>query len=526
MFRLFCFANSAIAVKSYIDRAKFEAVFPQKQMAAFRFDDTSILTRTEEREDGVYAFSTVARDGLLTYFTAEGKKVNELRPASANRSATFLDSLKGLPATIEHPRALLTTRESPIGELAEKGSYLDSEGEVNCVLRLKDRDVAANAKKGEKSGLSLGYKANIIETPSGVWYDSIDNITYKGDFVRVQTDIDPNHIALTDSPRGGKGVKIHFDSADMSGDEYVGVERSDSICTKEVGVSIVHKEGKTMTTKTVRIDNVEWEIESGAAAVFAQKLARLDALEASTAELAEQLKLAEAELEEKDKQLEAAVGRSDGYEEAIDLISDELNQLREDAKKMAEEDEDPEEEAGETQDEEDAEDKGMPKSKKKKGFIPFKKGEKMDSAAIADVLQRPEVQEFIGEFLEDEIDSRLDSFARASELLESRGITLEDAGITTRMDGMTTIRTAIATINKDSDLSEKTDDYVVARFDAYYETIGQNTAPASSHTRNFAAVVNTVKNDSKETGRKGGQARTDSGCSENYKKPLALSKRK
>lgn len=495
-------------------------------MAAFRFDDISTLTRTEEREDGVYAFSTVARDGLLTYYTAEGKRINELRPASANRNPSFLNALEGLPATIEHPKSLLTTRESPIGELAQKGSYVDSEGEVACILRLKDREVAARAKQGEKSGLSLGYKANIIETPSGVWYDSIDNITYKGDFVRVQTDIDPNHIALTDSPRGGKGVKIHFDSAEITSDDYVRVERSDSICIKEVGESIVKKEGKNnMTTKTVRIDNVEWEIEAGAAAVLSQKLARLDALEVSTTELTEKLKQAEAALEEKEEQLYAAVGRADGYEEAIEEISSELEQLREDAKKMAEEDEDPEDEPDGDPDDED-----MPKTKKKKGF-PFKKGEKMDSATIAEVLQRPEVQEFIGEFLEDELDSRLDAFTRASELLEARGITLEDAGITSRMDSMTTIRTAIASINKDVDLSEKTDDYVVARFDAYYETIGQTPAPAPSpHARNFANVITTVKNDSannKETRRSTQSVRKDSDCSgEKYKKPLALSKRK
>ena len=155
---------------------------------AFRFDDiTNSFTSTEEREDGVYAFSTIARDGLLTYFTSEGKRVNELRPASANRDKLFLQSLEGLPATIEHPRALLTNRDSSVGELAEKGSYQDSEGVVNSVLRLRDQEVAARAKKGEKSGLSLGYKSKIVETPEGVWYDSIDNITYRGGLKTTET---------------------------------------------------------------------------------------------------------------------------------------------------------------------------------------------------------------------------------------------------------------------------------------------------------------------------------------------------
>ena len=483
---------------------------------AFRFDDISTFTRTEDREDGVYAFSTVARDGLLTYFTAEGKKVNELRPASANRSDTFLNSLEGLPATIEHPRALLTDRHSAIGELAERGSYQRSDGVVNSVLRLKDHDTAAKAKRGEKSGLSLGYKASIIEAPDGVWYDSIDDITYRGDFVRVQTEIEPNHIALTDSARGGKSVRIHFDSAGITGDEYVSVERSDSICTKESGFSIVQKsEGiAKMTTKTVRIDNVDWEIESGAAAVLAQKLARLDSLEQSSTVLKTQLKAAEKSLVAKDEEVDAAVGRADGFEEAYALISDELDHFREDAKKAAsDEDED-----------DDDDDDDEPKPKKKKGFIPFKKGEKMDSETITDILQRPEVQEYLGDFLENELDSRLDSLTRASELLEAHGSTLEEAGITSRMDSLATMRTAIASINKTVDLSERNDDYVSARFDAYHEAIGQVTEPSSSHAKNFSAVVGTVKNDSRETSRKtGAQTRKDS-LANNYKQPLALSK--
>lgn len=492
-------------------------MFPRKQMA-FRFDDISnSFTRTEEREDGVYAFSTIARDGLLTYFTAEGKRVNELRPASANRDESFLSSLQGLPATVEHPRALLTNRESSVGELAEKGSYQDSEGVVNSVLRLKDLDVAARAKNGEKSGLSLGYKAKIVETPNGVWYDSIDNITYRGDFVAVQTEIEPNHIALTDSARGGKGVKIHFDSANVPVGEYVRVERSDSVCTKEVGVSVVQKlEGKPiMSTKTVRIDNVDWGIEAGAAAVLAQKLARLDTLEKTSAELAASLQETENSLLEKDKLLDAAVGRADGFEEAIVLIGDELDQLRADAKKMADDEDDDDD----GDDDEDDDDESSTKDKPMKGKKAKKK--KMDSASINAFLQRPEVQEHIGEFIEDEIGSRLDAFTRTSELLEANGVSLEDAGITYRMDAMTTVRTAIAVLNKNSDFSEKSDDYVTARFDSYYDSIGQN----SLHTQKFASVVNTVRNDSANESSRNSQPRKDA-RSENHKRPLALSKGK
>jgi hypothetical protein len=115
----------------------------------------------------------------------------------------------------------------------------------------------------------------------------------------------------------------------------------------------------------------------------------------------------------------------------------------------------------------------MPKSKEEKGFVTFKKGEKMDSDTIAEVLQRPEVQEFIGEFLEDEIDSRLDAFARASELLEAYGISLEDAGITTRMDSITTIRTAITKLNPKTDISDRSDEYVINRFDTYCEIVAE-----------------------------------------------------
>jgi chromosome segregation ATPase len=296
-------------------------------------------------------------------------------------------------------------------------------------------------------------------------------------------------------------VKIRIDKVEYEATSSL----ADVICKildriDEVEDLLIEKE-EELDAALGRADGYEEAIEE-----IAQELKQLrndakkiDALKLSITELTEKLKLAEAALEEKEEQLDAAVGRADGYEEAINEIIDELNQLREDAKAMADEDDEREKqleaaigradgyeeaiksisaelnqlrkEAKKMAD--DEEDEDIPKSKKKKGFVTFKKGEKMDSDTIAEVLQRPEVQEFIGEFLEDEIDSRLDAFARASELLEAYGISLEDAGITTRMDSITTIRTAITKLNPKNDISDRSDEYVINRFDTYCEIVAE-----------------------------------------------------
>ena len=481
---------------------------------AFRFDTVSIPTRTEQREDGLYAYSTVCRDGILQYFTSTGQKVRELRPASANRDDSFLRSLEGLPATIEHPSALLLNRESLIGELFTVGTYMDSAGVVDSVVRLRDLDTISRAKKGEKNGLSLGYLCDVIQTPDGVWYDSIDKITYRGDFERVQTNIVPNHLALTDSPRGGAAIRIHLDSADAETQlcEFVGIERFDSIQPESGNTTIVSKSerSKPVSLKTLRIDGVDWEIESGVAATLSQKLDRLDAAEKLLIEKNDALAVSEARADELYSSLETSKGTADGLEQVISEISEELDQIRADASKKMEEDD----EEDDDDDDEDPEYEAPKKGKLPPFMMKGKKGaKKEDSTDRMDSDQ-------VNAFLQSEVESRLDAFAKANELLESHGTTLEDAGIETKMDAMEIIRTAIAAVNKDVDLSEKSDDYVSARFDAYVENI--KSGDESPHTRNFAKVVSTVKNDS--ASEKDKTQRKDA-CSGNHKKALTMSKR-
>lgn len=487
---------------------------------AFRFDDVSFATRTEMREDGLYAYSTVCRDGILTYFRSDGKRVRELRPASANRDRDFLESLRGLPMTVEHPSSLLRgKRDSAVGELTKAGEYNDSEGVVQNIARISNPQFAQAVKEGKKNGLSLGYECEIVEAPDGVWFDAIDQITYRGDFDRVQTRIRPDHCAATDNPRGGSTVRMHLDSADAEEDAVVGLERFDSIQVKAstpnsiVVIPKTKDEGSSamsdLKTKTLRVDGAgEFQVEDIALYPLSQKLEELSKYKA-------RVDSAEAELKEKNdliKSLTDEVNRTKGRADALeDELTETLTQLetvRQDGSCMDKE------EDGEDEDMEEE----MPMATKKK----MKKGKKMDASDLAIVLDSEEVREFIAEEVDRQTADRLDAIGKAHNLLTSKGINIEDAGIETTMDSTEIRRAALKAIHPEVDLSDRNDSYIEARFDsaAEYATL----VPASSYADRLETAVKvgrTERKDSEE--KKDAAARNNERYGKNYVKPLTRS---
>lgn len=487
---------------------------------AFRFDDVSFATRTEERADGLYAYSTVCRDGILTYFRSDGKRVRELRPASANRDRDFLESLRGLPMTVEHPSSLLRgKRDSAVGELTKAGEYNDSEGVVQNIARISNPQFAQAVKEGKKNGLSLGYECEIVEAPDGVWFDAIDQITYRGDFDRVQTRIRPDHCAATDNPRGGSTVRMHLDSADTEEDAVVGLERFDSIQVKAstpnsiVVIPKIKDEGSSamsdLKTKTLRVDGAgEFQVEDIALYPLSQKLEELSKYKA-------RVDSAEAELKEKDdliKSLTDEVNRTKGRADALeDELTETLTQLetvRQDGSCMDKE------EDGEDEDMEEE----MPMAMKKK----MKKGKKMDASDLAIVLDSDEVREFIAEEVDRQTADRLDAIGKAHNLLSAKGINIEDAGIETTMDSTEIRRAALKAVNPDIDLSDRNDSYIEARFDSAAEYALQAPAPAApSYADRLETAVKAGRTERKDSETKRDAAAINNErYGKNYTKPL------
>jgi hypothetical protein len=491
---------------------------------AFRFDDVSFATRTEERADGLYAYSTVCRDGILTYFRGDGKKVRELRPASANRDRDFLESLKGLPMTVEHPSSLLRgKRDSAVGELTRAGEYNDNEGVVQNIARISNPDFAQSVKAGKKNGLSLGYECEIVEAPNGEWFDAIDQITYRGDFDRVQTKIRPDHCAATDNPRGGSAVRMHLDSADTDEDEVVELVRFDSIQVKAstpnsvVVIPTIKNEGSSamsdLKTKTLRVDGAgEFQVEDIALYPLSQKLEELSKYKSRVDSLEVELKEKADAIADLTSEVNRTKGRADALEDELTETLTQLETIRQDGNMSKSEDDN--KDAEDDGDDEEAEGE-MPNFIKKK----MKKGKKMDSSDLAIVLDSDEVREFLAE------EINRDAIGKTHELLASKGINIEDAGIETTMDSTEIRRAALKAIHPEVDLSDRNDSYIEARFDsaAEYATL----VPASSYADRLETVVKvgrTERKDSEE--KKDAAARNNERYGKNYAKPLTRSHKK
>jgi len=495
---------------------------------AFRFDDVSFATRTEERADGLYAYSTVCRDGILTYFRGDGKRVRELRPASANRDRDFLESLKGLPMTVEHPSSLLRgKRDSAVGELTRAGEYNDNEGVVQNIARISNPDFAQSVKAGKKNGLSLGYECEIVEAPNGEWFDAIDQITYRGDFDRVQTKIRPDHCAATDNPRGGSTVRMHLDSADADGDEVVELVRFDSIQVKAsapnsvVVIPTIKNEGSSamsdLKTKTLRVDGAgEFQVEDIALYPLSQKLEELSKYKSRVDSLEAELKEKADAIADLTSEVNRTKGRADALEDELTETLTQLETIRQDASCGDKEDGE-----GEPDDEESEGESKMPDFIKKK----MKKGKKMDSSELAVVLDSDEVREFLAEEINRQTADRLDAIGKAHDLLTSKGINIEDAGIETTMDSTEIRRAALKAIHPEVDLSDRNDSYIEARFDsaAEYATL----VPAPSYADRLETAVKVGRTERKDSEEKKDAAeRNNERYGKNYSKPLARSTRK
>lgn len=491
---------------------------------AFRFDDVSFATRTEERADGLYAYSTVCRDGILTYFRGDGKRVRELRPASANRDPDFLTSLKGLPMTIEHPSSLLRgKRDSAVGELTKAGEYNDSEGVVQNVARISNPDFAQSVKAGKKNGLSLGYECEIVEAPNGVWFDSIDQITYQGDFDRVQIKIRPDHCAATDNPRGGSAVRMHLDSAEADEDAVVELVRFDSIQVKAstpnsvVVIPTIKNEGSSamsdLKTKTLRVDGAgEFQVEDIALYPLSQKLEELSKYKARVDSLEAELREKTDAIADLTSEVNRTKGRADALEDELTETLTQLETIRQDASCGDKED-------GEGEPDDEESEGEMPMEMKKK----MKKGKKMDSSDLAIVLDSDEVREFLAEEINRQTADRLDAIGKAHDLLSSKGINIEDAGIETTMDATEIRRAALAAVHPDVDLSDRNDSYIEARFDSAAE-YAQLQPSYADRLETAVKVGRSERKDSEE--RKDAAERNNERYGKNYSKPLARSTRK
>ena len=211
----------------------------------------SNLTRT-----GVFTYINVAPDGSTQI-------VRQLRHPDEVFAEEAMESLMGLPATIEHPveedEKILVSPENAhglvVGMASDRPKKISLDGDpeeyVQQLVTFFDKDAIGQIQSGKRRELSLGYLCDHEETP-GVW----KGIAYDV----IQRRIQYNHLSLVDRARGGPQCRVITDS-----------EKQHVMCD---GLTLLETIGRD-EMKVFTIDGVDHKVDDGVHAILtAQKEAK------------------------------------------------------------------------------------------------------------------------------------------------------------------------------------------------------------------------------------------------------------
>jgi len=239
-----------------------------------RFDYVELKVKKTD-EGFILDSPNVARTGILTYRNDDGSMRRELRLPEDVFHTDALNSFKGKPVTVDHPKGLVTHADIDKYQI---GTML-SAGRQDGDNVLADIVIHQPGKIGERRQLSLGYNVDLDETP-GEWngqkYDAI------------QRNIRVNHLSVVKSARAGAQARLNMDSDEEplltevnqmpkirldSGIEYeaapeviVAVEKlridatalADVVKTKDTAIATLTGERDTLKA---RVDGLPAEIE-------------------------------------------------------------------------------------------------------------------------------------------------------------------------------------------------------------------------------------------------------------------------
>lgn len=263
-----------------------------------RYDSLQLVAGAVIDTDGFMRDSPiVARTGVYEYRNPDGTIRREYRPADEVFASDALNSFRGKPITVLHPKKGKITAANAfgtaIGSILSDG-YPKDEKYVAC-----DIVIFAPDKIGKHRELSLGYRCDCEETP-GV---SPDGQAYDA----IQRNIRINHLAVVPVARAGMKARLNCD-----GDE------------------IIESEG-TQNMSKFKIDGVEHEVPEAVANYITALQSRADAAEAAEAGLTatkETLAGVTASKTELQTKLDAMTGERDGVQGKLDAMTAERDSLK------------------------------------------------------------------------------------------------------------------------------------------------------------------------------------------------------
>ncbi len=286
-----------------------------RRRAAFHVD-ASERVGEQLRVDG-----RLARTNIQTYDTGDGQR-REYRPPEEVFSDSALSSLRSIPVTIHHPAGGMVRadnwRQLAVGHVADDVRRDDDGHHVRGSVWVSDADAQRRVSDRELTELSVGYWAQIDETPgtapNGERYDAI------------QRGIEGNHLALLEPgrARGGPTVRLMLDS--------------DGHAVMDPDPAEPRQDGKEDNMKfTLKVDGVDYIVEAESEAVAqaiakerSELTARADAGERARDELQAKLDTAN----EKIKKLEGDLATATDPK-TLQALASELTHVRGDATLVA-----------------------------------------------------------------------------------------------------------------------------------------------------------------------------------------------
>lgn len=265
----------------------------------------AIVSRLDEngylRIDGI-----AAKSGVLTYLLPDGTIRREYVPAETLFNAESLETLSGVPVTIQHPGVLdsATAKEHSKGSVRGEPKADGDRLKVGIILTNKDGIEAVGSGINQ---LSPGYRAELEMTAgeyNGIAYDAI------------QTKRVYNHLAIVSSARGGPECRLNLDGFNCAVEVPNQPTEEKSMASVKLKSGVTVEVADASTASTIQNELNALGQRADAAESMVDK-ATFDALQGKYDALFEEMESAKADA---DKEPEAAKMDSDQIGAFIETV--------------------------------------------------------------------------------------------------------------------------------------------------------------------------------------------------------------
>jgi hypothetical protein len=172
----------------------------------FRYDTSALVAPVRTPAGYLRVDARLTRCGVLTYKTADGKTIRELRHPDDVFEPASLDTLIGAPVTDEHPMIpALSSENAQQFQMGSVGNDVRADDEfVRSTLTITVKRLVDKVESGLADELSGGYICDVIEETGN----------YEGEpYDRRQKNIRYNHVAVVEKGRAGPDVRLRADSS-------------------------------------------------------------------------------------------------------------------------------------------------------------------------------------------------------------------------------------------------------------------------------------------------------------------------